>query len=197
MTENEFDGTCSGADRARLLAWPSAAAQDWPTRPITLMVPFAAGGGIDSSARIQAQQHARNARPAIVVENVGAAAGTTGARARRQGAARRLHVPDRQHRHACLQPGAVQEAALQRGRRLRAGRAGDRESPRILVARKDLPVNDLQELIAYLKANQGKMQFGSAGVGSGTHLPACCSTPRSASTSRTCPIAATDRRCRT
>ena len=45
------------------------------------------------------------------------------------------------------------------------------ESPRILIARKDLPVSNLQQFIAYVKANQGKMQFGSAGVGSGTHLP--------------------------
>jgi tripartite-type tricarboxylate transporter receptor subunit TctC len=45
------------------------------------------------------------------------------------------------------------------------------ESPRILLARTDLPVNNLQEFIAYAKANQGKMQYGSAGVGSGTHLP--------------------------
>jgi putative tricarboxylic transport membrane protein len=45
------------------------------------------------------------------------------------------------------------------------------ESPRILIARKDLPVSGLQEFIAYVRANQAKMQFGSAGVGSGTHLP--------------------------
>ena len=45
------------------------------------------------------------------------------------------------------------------------------ESPRILIARKDLPVNNLQEFVAYVKANHAKMQFGSAGVGSGTHLP--------------------------
>ena len=45
------------------------------------------------------------------------------------------------------------------------------ELPRILIARKDLPVNNLQELIAYMKANQDKMQYSSAGVGSGTHLP--------------------------
>jgi tripartite-type tricarboxylate transporter receptor subunit TctC len=45
------------------------------------------------------------------------------------------------------------------------------ESPRILLARKDLPANNLQEFIAYAKANQSKMQYGSAGVGSGTHLP--------------------------
>ena len=45
------------------------------------------------------------------------------------------------------------------------------ESPRILIARKGLPVNNLQELVAYMKANQAKMQYSSAGVGSGTHLP--------------------------
>src|SRR6185437_4696129 len=45
------------------------------------------------------------------------------------------------------------------------------ESPRILIARKDLPVNNRKEFIAYIKANDSKMQFGSAGVGSGTHLP--------------------------
>jgi tripartite-type tricarboxylate transporter receptor subunit TctC len=45
------------------------------------------------------------------------------------------------------------------------------ESPRILVARKDLPVANLQEFVAYVKAHQSTMQFGSAGVGSGTHLP--------------------------
>jgi tripartite-type tricarboxylate transporter receptor subunit TctC len=45
------------------------------------------------------------------------------------------------------------------------------ESPRILIARKDLPVSNLKEFVAYVKANHDKMQFGSAGVGSGTHLP--------------------------
>ncbi len=45
------------------------------------------------------------------------------------------------------------------------------ESPRALIARKDLPASNLREFIAYLKANQGKVQFGSAGVGSGTHIP--------------------------
>src|SRR5262249_19869982 len=57
----------------------TAAAQDWPTRPITLVVPFAAGGGIDLSARLQAQQIGEILGQTIVVENVGAAAGTIGA----------------------------------------------------------------------------------------------------------------------
>src|SRR5262245_46730694 len=57
-----------------------AAAQEWPTRPITLIVPFAAGGGIDVSARIQAQRMGELLGQSIVIENVGAAAGMAGAR---------------------------------------------------------------------------------------------------------------------
>ena len=49
-----------------------AAAQEWPTRPITLIVPFAAGGGIDVSARIQAQRMGELLGQSIVIENVGA-----------------------------------------------------------------------------------------------------------------------------
>src|SRR5438552_6240081 len=55
-----------------------AAAQDWPTRPITLVVPFAAGGGVDVSARIQAQHMSELLGQSIVVENIGAAAGMAG-----------------------------------------------------------------------------------------------------------------------
>ena len=71
------------------------------------------GGGIDVSARIQALRMSEFLGQPIVVENIGAAAGTIGAPARRQGRARRLHVPDRQFRHARLQPVPLQEAALQ------------------------------------------------------------------------------------
>src|SRR5258705_4008681 len=55
-----------------------AAAQDWPARPITLIVPFAPGGGVDASARIQAQRMGELLGQTIVVENLGAAAGTVG-----------------------------------------------------------------------------------------------------------------------
>jgi len=58
------------------LLTPAAQAQDWPTRPITLIVPFAAGGGVDSSARLQALAIGEVLGQTIVVENVGAAAGT-------------------------------------------------------------------------------------------------------------------------
>jgi tripartite-type tricarboxylate transporter receptor subunit TctC len=148
----------------------SATAQEWPTRPITLIVPFAPGGGVDSSARLQAAAMGEILGQTIVIENVGAAAGTVGS-------------------------GRVAKAAPD-GYTMLIGNSGTQvysqslykkkpydtltdfvpvamvtESPRLLVARKGLPVNNLQELIAYMKANQDKMQYGSAGVGSGTHLP--------------------------
>src|SRR4051794_41848034 len=56
----------------------TASAQDWPTRPITLIVPFAAGGGVDASARLQALAIGEGLGPTTVVENVGAPAGTLG-----------------------------------------------------------------------------------------------------------------------
>ena len=67
------------AAAAALAALTTAApAQDWPTRPITLIVPFAAGGGVDASARLQALAIGEALGQTIVIENVGAAAGTIG-----------------------------------------------------------------------------------------------------------------------
>src|SRR5215468_7915643 len=123
-----------------LAASSPAAAQDWPTRPITLIVPFAAGGGIDASARVH------NAPP----DGYTLLIGNTGTHVYNQS----LYKKPLYNAMTDFQPvGLVTE------------------SPRILIARKDLPVNGLAEFIAYAKANQGKMQYGSAGVGSGTHLP--------------------------
>ncbi len=59
-------------------AFTGAAAQDWPTRPLTLVVPFAPGGGVDVSARIQARKMSELLGQAIVVDNMGGAAGMTG-----------------------------------------------------------------------------------------------------------------------
>src|SRR5262245_37624296 len=56
----------------------AATAQDWPTRPITLIVPFAAGGGVDASAPLQAAAIGDLLGQTVVIENVGAAAGTVG-----------------------------------------------------------------------------------------------------------------------
>src|SRR5947209_5598678 len=61
-----------------LLGSYPAAPQDWPTRPLTLVVPFSPGGGVDASARVQAQRMSELLGQPIVVENLGAAAGMAG-----------------------------------------------------------------------------------------------------------------------
>jgi tripartite-type tricarboxylate transporter receptor subunit TctC len=145
-------------------------AQEWPTRPITLVVPFNAGGGIDVSARIQAQHMSELLGQSIIVENVGAAAGMVGGQ-------RVLKAPPDGYTFLIGNSGthAYNQSLYKRPL---YNAATDfqpvglmTESPRIMMARNDLPANDLQGLIAYIKANEGKAQFGSAGVGSGTHLP--------------------------
>jgi tripartite-type tricarboxylate transporter receptor subunit TctC len=154
-----------------LVALTSAiSAQDWPTRPITMIIPFAPGGGVDASGRIQAQRMGELLGQTVVVENVGAAAGTVGS----------LRVARAAPDGYTMLMGNSGTHAYSQGLRKNppynsitdfAPVGLVTESPRILLARKDLPVNNLQEFVKYVKANQGKMQFGSAGVGSGTHLP--------------------------
>jgi tripartite-type tricarboxylate transporter receptor subunit TctC len=147
-----------------------AAAQEWPTRPITLIVPFSAGGGVDVSARIQAQRMGELLGQSIIVENVGAAAGMAGgqrvAKAAPDGYTMLIGNTGTQAYNQSLYKKPLYNSATDFQP---VGLVS--ESPRALVARKDLPVNNLQELIAWLKTNASKAQFGSAGVGSGTHLP--------------------------
>ena len=71
-----------------------------PTRPITLVVPYAAGGGNDVMARIVGEKMSKTLGQQIVIENRAGAGGSIATRAGRQGRARRLHAGDRRHRHA-------------------------------------------------------------------------------------------------
>jgi tripartite-type tricarboxylate transporter receptor subunit TctC len=147
-----------------------AAAQSWPSRPISLIVPFAPGGGVDASARIQAQAMSQRLGQPIVVENIGAAAGTVGsARVAKAEPDGYTLLIGNSGTHAYSQ--SVRKSPPYNSATDFTPVGLVSESPRILVVRKDLPVATLQEFIAYAKANQAKMQFGSAGVGAGTHLP--------------------------
>jgi tripartite-type tricarboxylate transporter receptor subunit TctC len=148
----------------------SAHAQNYPTRTITMVVPFAAGGGVDVNARILAQRMGEILGQSIVIENIGAAAGMAG------GARVAKAAPDgytieigNVGTHAYNQ--TLYKKPLYNAETDFTPVGLATESPRVLVARKDLPVNNLQELVAYIRANQAKIQFASAGVGSATHLP--------------------------
>jgi len=160
----------AGALAGAFLLTTPAFAQDWPTRAITLIVPFAAGGGVDVSARIQAQGMSERLGQPIVVENVGAAAGMAGsARVAKAEPDGYTMLIGNSGTHAYSQ--ALYKTPLYNSVADFTPVGLATESPRILIARKDLPASNLQDFIAYAKANQNKMQFGSAGVGSGTHLP--------------------------
>jgi tripartite-type tricarboxylate transporter receptor subunit TctC len=153
-----------------LVAASGAHAEDWPNRPITLIVPFAAGGGVDLSARIQAQRMGELLGQPIVVENIGAAGGMAGtARVAKADPDGYTILMGNSGTQAFSQ--ALYKTPLYNSLTDFTPVGLATESARILIARKDLPAANLQDFVAYVKANQSKMQFGSAGVGSGTHLP--------------------------
>lgn len=157
-----------------LPAW----AQAYPTRPVTLVVPFAAGGSFDVIARVITPRLSEVLGQQVVVENVGAAAGIVGV-------SRVAHAaPD----GYSLLLGTVGTHAYNPAlyKKLPYNPAADfapvglvAEQPLVLIARKDFPANTLPEFIAYAKANAAKLQYGSAGVGSTTHL-ACALLNRAA-----------------
>jgi tripartite-type tricarboxylate transporter receptor subunit TctC len=152
------------------VALSPCAAEEWPTRPITLVVPFSPGGGVDISARLQAQAIGDILGQTVIVENIGGGAGmTAGARVAHATPDGYTFMIGNAGTHAFTQ--SLYKKPLYNSVTDFTPVGLVSESPRILNARKDLPVNNLQEFIAWLKANETKAQFGSAGVGTGTHLP--------------------------
>ena len=155
---------------AILLAFHGVAqAQDYPSRPVTLIIPFAAGGPQDTIGRVIAQSMSESLGQQVVIENVGGAGGMTGSK----------RVADAQPDGYTLLQASVgthaQNQSLYKKPLYNAATdftpvAYLAETPIALITRKDLPVNNLQEFIAYAKANKEKMTFGSAGAGAATHL---------------------------
>jgi tripartite-type tricarboxylate transporter receptor subunit TctC len=152
-----------------LAAMSSATAQNWPTRTMTLVVPFAAGGSSDAVGRIVADGMSRQLNQAIVVENVTGAGGMAG--------------------------GSRVAKALPDGYQFVIGNVGSFAQSRwlyktppydvlkdfapvglitdeslVLVTRNDFPASNLQEFMAYARANPSKIQFDSSGVGGSNHL---------------------------
>jgi tripartite-type tricarboxylate transporter receptor subunit TctC len=147
-----------------------AAAQEWPTRTITLVVPFTPGGGVDISARLQAQAIGDILGQNVIVENIGGGAGmTAGVRVAHAAPDGYTFMIGNTGTHAYNQ--SLYKKPLYNSVADFTPVGLVSESPRILNARKDLPVNGLKEFIAWLKVNESTAQFGSAGVGTGTHLP--------------------------
>src|SRR5262245_38671035 len=154
-----------------LLLAPLAAARadDWPSRPITMIVPYAAGGPVDTLGRILAARLSEILGQQVVVENAAGAGGMTGASRVAKS------TPDG---YTLLLSGSAVLAMNQTLYKKPLYNAVTdfehvalfSDSARVLITRKDFPAKTLSEFIAYAKANQGKMQYGSAGAGSGMHV---------------------------
>jgi tripartite-type tricarboxylate transporter receptor subunit TctC len=147
----------------------AATAQTYPTRPITMIIPYAAGGPTDIVGRLIGQRMGEILGPQIVIENVGGAGGITGslrvAQAAPDGYSMVLGTVGS---HAEVQ--SLYKRPLYNAATDFAPLALIVEVPTVLIVRKDLPVKDLKEFVAYVKKNQAKMGYGSAGTGSATHL---------------------------
>ena len=147
----------------------AAAAQTYPTRAVTVIVPFAAGGPADITGRIAADIFSKALGQQFVVENVGGAGGTTGstraARATPDGYTIQLGHMGTHAASVALYP------------KLAYNPETDFEpiglmaqQPEVLSLRKDLPPNTLQEFIAYARANESKLNAAHAGVGSVSYV---------------------------
>jgi tripartite-type tricarboxylate transporter receptor subunit TctC len=159
----------TAAVAALLALTGTAGAQTFPNHQITMIIPFAAGGPTDVLGRIMAQSMGEQLKQTVIVENVGGAGGMTGSKRAADAA------PDGYTMVLGTVGTHAQGQTLYKKPLYNAltdftpvGLIA--EVPIALLVRKDLPAKDLKEFIAYAKANQSKMQFGSAGAGSATHL---------------------------
>ncbi len=144
-------------------------AAGYPDRSLTMIIPFAAGGPTDVLGRIMAQRMGEILGQTVIVENVGGAGGMTGSKrvadAKPDGYTMVLGTVGTHAQGQTLYKQPLYNAVTDF-----TPVALIAEVPIALLVRKDLPANNLKEFIAYAKANQAKMQFGSAGAGSATHL---------------------------
>lgn len=162
--------TVYGAVLALLVAFSGAASADtFPSRTLTMVVPFAAGGPTDVLGRIMAQAMGEVLGQQIIVENIGGAGGMTGGKriadAKPDGYSMLLGTVGTQAQGQTLYKHPLYNAVTDF-----TPVALIAEVPIVLIARPDFPADNLKDFIAYAKANASKMSFGSAGAGSATHL---------------------------
>jgi len=145
-----------------------ASAQAYPTKPVTIVVPFTAGGPTDTVARSLGQAMTKPLGQSVVVENVGGAGGTVGA-ARVKNAA-----PDG---YTVLLHHIGMSTAPSLYRKLAYNPLNDFEMvglivdvPMTMIARSDFPAKDFREFVSYVKANKAKLNLANAGVGAASHL---------------------------
>lgn len=164
----QFGAACAAA-LALMAAQDGAAAQDWPTRPVTLVVAFAPGGPVDTLARNIQPYLIEELGQQVVIENVPGGGGTTGS-------LRVANAPPDSHMFTL---GSIGTHAI--GQSMHKSPPYNAvtdfapvmlvaDAPQVLLARKDLPAKDLKEFAELLRRDHAKMQHGSGGAGTSSHI---------------------------
>jgi putative tricarboxylic transport membrane protein len=160
--------TCRSALLALFGVAISATAQDYPTKPITFVVPFAAGGPTDVVARSLAQVMSKTLKQPVIVDNSAGAGGTIGTNKIAKAA------PDG-YQLLLMHIGFATAPALYRTLQYDASKDFEPvglvvDVPMTVIAKADFPANDIAGLINYVKANKSKVTYANAGIGSASHL---------------------------
>ena len=158
-----------GAFSLLALRAPARAQESWPSRPLTMVVPFAAGGPVDLLGRIIGPYLGAQLGTPVVIENFPGAGGMPGsqrvARANPDGYTFLLGSIGTHALNQSLYKHPLYDAATDF-----APVALIAQVPLVLIARQDFPARDLKQFIAYAKAQQSHLQYGSAGAGTSTHI---------------------------
>jgi tripartite-type tricarboxylate transporter receptor subunit TctC len=148
-----------------------AVAEEFPTRPITWVVPFAPGGITDTTSRIVAEEMSKTLGQSVLIDNRGGAGGTVGteqvARAKPDGYTMIYGTQGTMAANVTLRKELSYDPLKSFVPVHLVG-----ESPNLFVAFEGAPYNSVSEFVAYAKANPGKVTFSSSGVGTATHLVA-------------------------
>jgi len=147
----------------------TAQAQDWPTRPVTMVIAFAAGGPLDTLGRNLQPYLIEALGQNVIIENLPGGGGTVGS----------LRVSNAAADSHMFTLGSIGTHAIGQSMHKKPpyNAVTDfspvmlvADAPQVLLVRKDLPANNLKEFAAYAKANQDKMQHGSGGAGTSSHV---------------------------
>jgi tripartite-type tricarboxylate transporter receptor subunit TctC len=146
-----------------------ASAQNWPARPVTMVVPFAAGSASDTAGRLLAVGLSEALGQQVIVEDIGGGGGMTGT-------ARVAKAPPDGYQFVFASVDSMAIVPAMHKMPLYDSVADFTaagivvEQPIVLITRTDLPIGTLQDFRAYTNVNHKRMQFGSSGVGSGSHF---------------------------
>jgi len=152
-----------------LLACSPALAQDWPTKPVRVIVPYPTGGGHDFASRIVAQRLADTLKQAFVVENRTGASGTIGAEYTAKSAPDGYTFMVASPAETVVGPFAGLKMNYDWEKDL-APVTVIGETPLAIAVHPSVPAKTIQELLAYAKANPGKLSYGTPGSGSTMHF---------------------------